>query len=229
MIVCRETMTFSQCFVEIDEAVRQLRGKDDVAFNAHRGPAPDGAIIFQTENVPTQVADPLALWPGREIWDLSAANAAKYGAKYVPIGWHPSMERFERSRDLDIDIVFSGAINDRRAKVLNALQERGLHVVVVPIRAYGRQRDALLARAKLALNIRFYEDGIFPVLRTAHLIANHVPVLSETCADVIGSHVWFDEIVDKAADMVARKDGWRALVAADDYCAFRAKPLVLPS
>jgi len=229
VIVCRDTMTFSQCFVEIDEAVRQLRGKDDVAFNAHRGPAPEGAIIFQTENVPTQVADPLALWPDREIWDISAANAAKYGAKHVPIGWHKSMERFERAADPDIDIVFSGAINDRRAKVLNALQERGLNVVIVPLRAYGRQRDALLARAKLALNIRFYETGMFPVLRSAHLIANHVPVLSETCADVIGAHVWIDQIVEKAANMLGRSAAWRACVAGDNYHEFRSKPMVLPS
>ncbi len=232
MIVGRDQQSFSQCFIELDDAITALdreAGRDRViALNAHRGTAPPGSVIFQTENVPTQVADPLALWPGHQIWDISAANAAKYGATHVPVGWHPSMHRFERAKDLDIDVVFSGAINERRAKVLNELSSRGLKVVVVPIRLYGRGRDALLARAKLALNMRFYEDGMFPVLRFAHLIANHVPVLSETCADVIGSHVPIDELVDKAVDMVGRSDGWRACVAGDDYASLRANPMRLP-
>jgi hypothetical protein len=182
VIVGLETQTFAQCFVELDDAVRAMTDRV-VAFNAHRGEAPPGSIIMQTENVPLQVADPRALWPEHEIWDISASNAAKYGATHVPVGYHPSMERFTRARDLDIDVVFSGAINERRAAVLNDMQARGLNVVVVPLRLYGRGRDALLARAKLAINMQFYPEGIFPSLRVAHLVANHVPVLSERTAE----------------------------------------------
>ncbi len=229
MICNLEVQSFSRCFVEIDEAVRQLRGKDDVVFNAHRGTAPPGSVIFQTENVPGQVADPRALWPDHEIWDLSASNAAKYGATHVPIGYHPSFERFRRAADLDIDVVFSGAINERRAKVLNDLQARGLKVVVVPVRMYGRQRDALLARAKLALNMLFYAEGIFPALRVAHLVANHVPVLSEGCAEG-----WpfvptcdLDSIVD-AAERIVRHRADALDNAAFSYLRFKEMPMVLP-
>jgi hypothetical protein len=229
-VICNlDVQKFSRCFVEIDEAVRAMTDRA-VCFNAHRGIAPPGSIVFQTENVPLQVADPRALWPDHEIWDLSASNAAKYGATHVPIGYHPSMERFKRAASPDIDVVFSGAINQRRADILNELQARGLRVVVVPVNLYGRGRDALLARAKLALNMQFYPDGIFPALRVAHLVANHVPVLSEyteegwgfipTCA--IG------EMVDRAERMVRdpadAKDN-----AAFSYLRFKEMPMVLPS
>ncbi len=229
MIVGRDTQTFSQCFVEIDDAVRAMTDRT-VCFNAHRAEAPPGSIIYQTENVPTQVADPRAMWPDHEIWDISASNAAKYGAKHVPIGYHPSMERFKRADVLDIDVVFSGAINDRRAKVLNELQARGLRVVVVPVRTYGRQRDALLARAKLALNMLFYEDGIFPALRVAHLVANHVPVLSERCPEgwPFISTCEFTDIVD-ATERIVRDEQAARENAEYALEAFRAMPMVLPS
>ncbi len=225
MICSLETTTFAKCFIEIDEAVRQMTDRT-VAFNAHRGTAPPGSVIFQTENVPGQVADPRALWPDHEIWDISASNAAKYGATHVPIGYHASMERFERAKVLDIDVVFSGAINERRAKVLSELEARGLKVVVVPIRMYGRQRDALLARAKLALNMLFYEDGIFPALRVAHLVANRVPVLSEKCRegwDYV-PHCKIDDIVWTVENAI--KEGPE--MAEHAYRRFVQRPMVLP-
>ncbi len=178
MICGLDVQTTAKCFVEIDEAVRQMTDRT-VVFNAHRAPAPPGSIVYNLENVPLQVPDYATRWAEHEVWDFSASNAAKYKAKHVPVGFHPSMIRFKRAKDLDIDVIFTGVINDRRAKVLNDLKARGLNVVVVPARLYGRGRDALLARAKLALNMLFYPDGVFPALRVAHLVANRVPVLSE--------------------------------------------------
>jgi hypothetical protein len=217
----------ANCFVEIDEAVRQLRGRDDVYFNAHVFDAPEGGVVFNLENVPGQV-DP-ARWESRHVWDFSASNAAKYDAEHVPVGWHASMERFARSAELDIDVVFTGCLNPRRIRVLEALADRDLNVVVIPPGVYGTERDAVLARAKLALNMLFYEDGIFPALRVAHLVANRVPVLSERCPEGWGFVPTCDysEIVDAAERRV------RSRVSAEDnacfsYERFRQMPMVLP-
>jgi len=216
----------SACFAEIDAVVSALTDRV-VCFNAHHFPAPDGAIIYNLENVPGQIPDPRALWGDREIWDFDKTSAERYGATYVPIGYHPSMERFSRSEKLDIDIVFAGSINDRRSKILNALADRGLNVVVVPHLSYGAERDALLSRAKLALNMQFYPDGVWPRLRAAHLVANRVPMLSEwhrDCWPLVPSCSYTD-LVDVAMAML-RGDG--VGLADDALNEFRKMPMVLP-
>lgn len=229
MILGLSSHPAAACFTEIDEAVRQLRGKDDVCFNAHAFPAdvPPDAVVFQTENVPGQVANPAALWPDHEIWDLSRRNAEQYGGRHVPVGYHPSFERFKRADVLDIDVVFTGCLNERRIAVLQALADRGLSVTAIPPGVYGAERDAVLARAKLALSMLYYSDGVFPALRVAHLVANRVPVLSERCVD------GWDYIPSVAIDMVE----WCArnaitegpAMAEHAYQRFRQTPMRLPS
>ncbi len=239
MIVGRATQTFSQCFVELDDAVTAIdreAGRDRVvAFNAHRGEAPPGAVIWNLENVNLQVMPDA--FPGREVWDFSARNVEAWTAagrqvQHVPVGWHRSMERFRRAPVPDIDVVFAGAINPRRAAVLNELQARGLRVVIVPQRFYGRQRDAILARAKLALNMLFYPEGTFPALRVAHLVANRVPVLTEFCPEQWGfiETTSFDEIVDRTHFLVSSEaDEERREMAAHAFRCFAGHPMVLPS
>ncbi len=217
----------AHCFIEIDEAVRQLRGADDVCFNAHTFDAPEGAVIFQTECIPEQT--PADRYAGREVWDLDAQNAAQYHAQYVPVGHHPSMERFTPAVTKDIDVVFSGCLSPRRIKVLEALAERGLHVVAIPPGLYGAERDAVLGRSKLALNMLFEPGRVFPALRVAHLVANHVPVLSERCRDgwTFVPTCEYEDLVEVACRIV--KDTVRAEDnAAHSYSKFREMPMVLP-
>lgn len=226
MIVGLETQTVAKCFVELDDAIKQMTDRV-VCFNAHRGTAPPGSIIFQTENVPLQVPDFEMRWSAHEVWDFSASNAAKYRATHVPVGFHPSMVRFKRAKVQDIDVIFSGAINDRRAKVLNFLKGRGLNVVVVPQRLYGRGRDALLARAKLALNMLFYPEGIFPSLRVAHLVANRVPVLSEKALEQWDwvPHCSYEDLFFAVENAI--KEG--PAMAEHAFNRFIQQPMVLPS
>ncbi len=234
VIVNLAQQTCAKCFVEIDEAVAAIdreAGRDRVvAFNAHRGGAPDGATIYNLENIPRQVPDHETLWAGRTVWDFSSGNAAKYAATYVPVGYHPSMERFKRAKEPDIDVVFSGVINERRAVVLNALQAKGLSVVVVPTRLYGRGRDALLARARVALNMLFYQDGVCPALRVAHLVANHVPVISERAREEWSfiQSTPYDKLVDGVVSFLAT-DGAARVAADRAYEEFKSKPMSLPS
>ena len=173
----------AECFREIDDAVRAMTDRN-VVFNAHSFDAPLGSIVWNLENVPIQVPDPRERWGGHEVWDGFASNAKQYGAKYVAIGYHPSMQRFCRADTLDIDVVFAGCINERRAKVLQELADRGLNVVVLAPGVYGAERDAVFARARLAINMQYYESGNYPTLRAAHLVANKVPMLSERAPEM---------------------------------------------
>ena len=214
------------CFVEIDEAVAAMTDRI-VCFNAHAFDAPEGAIIYQTENIPQQTQ--AERYAGREVWDLDRQNCEQYDARYVPIGYHPSFERFLPAAELDIDIVFSGCISKRRAAVLQALADRDLVVKVIPPGIYGAERDAVLARSKLALNMLYEPGRIFPAQRVAHLVANHVPVLSERCRDGWGfiPTCGYEDLVDVAERIVRNR------IAAEDNAAFsyerfRAMPMVLP-
>lgn len=188
MILGRYNHVFSACLDEIDAAISALdkeSGRNrNIVLNAHEFPAPEGSIIYNLENYAQLTPAVLDQWADHEVWDFSASNCAQYGAKHVPIGYHPSMERFKRDPHPDIDVVFTGSMNKRRAKVLDELRMRGFRVVSIEGgMLYGKQRDAILARARVALNMLFYEGGMFPSLRVSHLVANKVPVISERCPE----------------------------------------------
>ncbi len=241
MILGRKTHIHSSCFDEINYAVEEMTFKPGipedrelVVFNAHMFPTrvPPNAIIYNLENVGLQVnAD---TFPVRRLWDFSKRNCERwvsqcgvYGVEYVPVGYHPSMERF-MSFQKDIDVVFSGTLNERRIKVLDEMRALGLNVQVVPHTLYGRGRDEYLSRAKLALNMLYYEDGTFPALRVAHLVANRVPVLSEVCNegwDFI-EQVPVHKLAKRAAGMIRYSDLEREAELA--YQAFRNMPMELP-
>lgn len=198
---------------------------------------PRGSVIYNLENVPEQVQP--ERWrahveAGGAIWDASLRNLERYppelGAVHVPVGWHSSMRRFERRppAERDIDVVFCGYPNARRAVVLEECKVRGLRVYNFGDGAgvYGAERDTILARAKLALDMRYYEDGIFPQLRSLHLVSNGVPVLAESspempawieysapwaelarCAELMIASErrtpgWIDESADRAFDLL---------------------------
>ncbi len=235
MILAKDTYGSSAaCFTEINDAVEALTWRR-VCFNSHWATPPAGSIVYNLESIPDQV-DPVR-WAGFEVWDSIASNIAKYppgmNVKHVPVGYHPSFERFERAKVLDIDVVFTGALNDRRARILDALRERGLNVVYIgpAIGNHGAARDAILARSKLALNILFHDEAPFPALRVAHLVANRVPVLSEACeggwAFVRGAQ--YSELVDEACEMLAEGPDTLASAAERRRGAFCSMPLVLPS
>jgi hypothetical protein len=227
MILGLDRHPAAACFVELDDAVRAMTGRV-VCFNAHAYPdeIPPGAIVYNLEN-PEQVSDHAReRWKAHEVWDFSERNAAVLGARHVPIGFHPSMERFQRAEVQDIDVIFTGCINERRAKVLQDLAEHDLNVVVVPTGIYGAKRDDALARAKLALNMRFYEDGVFPALRVAHLVANRVPVLSERSIEQWNwvPHTGFGDLVSCARNAI--QEGLE--MAEHAYQRFVQMPMVLP-
>lgn len=220
----------AECFRELDDALAALTTRT-IVLNGHAFPdlIPEGAVVYQTECIPEQVPDPAWRFRGHEIWDLSPRNAEHYTPTHVvAVGYHPSFERFTRETP-EFDVAFSGCISPRRAAVLQALADRGLTVAVIPPGVYGAERDVVLARSRLALNMLYAPGRIFPALRVAHLVANRVPVLSERCDGgwSFVPTVEYGDIVDAAERIV------RDRVAAEDNAEyslerFRQMPMVLP-
>jgi hypothetical protein len=181
---------------ECERSVGRLaEERRNVVFGAHLLPAgtalPAGAVLYNLE----QIVDG-ALWVTaayleslrrHEVWDYSARNCAALrtrgvaDARHVPLGHAASLERIAPAPE-DIDVLFYGVSNDRRVALLRRLSERGLKVVHAN-GVYGDERDALIARARIVLNVHFYEQARLEVPRCFYLMANGRFVLSESSAD----------------------------------------------
>lgn len=252
MILGLESQVAARCFEEINEAVWHLipseeqrfagellwRKKYRVVFNAHAfsNLLQPNDVVFNLENVPGQVPFDAyefeGMWGKHKVWDFSYATSRAVGSTHVPIGYHVSMERFEPLpySERDVDIVFTGHPNERRQFVIDKLLEKGLRVVQLGHGCYGRDRDRLLARSKLALNMLYYEDGTFPTLRVAHLVANRVPVLSEVCPEgwEFVPTCGYNDLARVAHAMVTRRREYLDHLAQSAYTSFRMNPLRLP-
>ncbi len=150
---------------------------------------PHKAIIYNLEQIypdsPWMTHTMRELFGRHEIWDYSRRNVAvikgmipQAQVKFVPVGTMPQMNRIIEQENLDIDVLFYGSLNDRRRHILDELRRRGVKVEAA-FGVYGTERDALIARAKLVLNMRLYESDIFEVVRVSYLLANGKVVVSE--------------------------------------------------
>ena len=124
-------------------------------------------------------------WVSRfETWDYSRVNVDKLSTlphvklRFLPIGYHGELARIKREADQDIDVLFYGSVNERRRKILADLQSAGLNVHAV-FGVYGPQRDVLIARSKVVLNMHFYKSHIFEIVRVFYLMTNSKAVVGE--------------------------------------------------
>lgn len=137
-----------------------------------------------------------------EVWDYSQSNIdelKKLGieAKLMPVGYMPCLTRIENVPNPDIDVLFVGSLNERRQKILDDLHSAGLKVLHA-VNCYGLKRDSLIARAKIVLNVHFYESRVFEIVRCSYLMANRKCVVSES-GEV---SVPYDSIVSTCVDLV---------------------------
>jgi hypothetical protein len=151
-------------------------------------------ILYNFEPLNPPVFDSLGTFlthyaPRCRLWDYSADNVDYLQglgcrAVHVPLGYAEVLSRIERAPEQDIDVLFYGDLSPRRLKVLDALRATGVNLVVAAD-AYGEERDALIARAKIVLNIHNH-DGIkaLEAPRVFYLLANRKAVVTETKPDV---------------------------------------------
>lgn len=161
-------------------------------FQEEAARVPDNAVIYNLEQVS---AEGVPMKPHYmdmlrrcRVWDYSRRNVAalaRWGvrARLMPIGHRPEMERIPAlSGGEDIDVLFYGAMNDRRRRVLVELSESGVECVALQ-NYYGAERDRFIARAKIGLNMHFYERGVFEIARASYLFSNRKAVVAERNAD----------------------------------------------
>jgi SAM-dependent methyltransferase len=149
---------------------------------------PASSILFNLEQVdrksPWMNESYLALLRQRPLVDYSIRNQAALTAtgaghaRLLPIGYASGLARVRHAAEKDIDILFYGSLNERRSAILDELRRLGVKVVSL-FDVYGADRDEAIGRAKIVLNVHFYEAAIFESVRVSFLLANGVCVLSE--------------------------------------------------
>ena len=168
----------------------------NIVFGMHHCPVdvvrhdiPKDTIVYSLEQMRDQ---PECLrwcrkYRGLEVWDYSKRNvdvlqkAGVENIKHVQIGYVPEISYFERNKpeERDIDILAYMSPSPRRLQIMNQFAEdKNINFVAVQS-TYGDDRDELIKRAKLVINLHNHDNQIFEIIRVSHLIQNKVPVLTE--------------------------------------------------
>lgn len=159
------------------------------------------------------------------VWEYSLENMVHHDAlgihraDYVPLSFEPHAtpaapaDQVLPEEQRDIDVIFFGETMPRRLEVLRALESAGLRVAYPFGKAWTpAQRDALLPRAKVALNMRKAEGTATAELpRLSILLRNRKAVVSE-----LYPHSEIPAVLREALEACAKDelvDRVRALVA----------------
>jgi SAM-dependent methyltransferase len=153
---------------------------------------PPGSILYNLEQLGGASLSPAyyELASRHQVWDYSLRNIEKWRAMncprspvHVPLGYVPELSRIKASAAQDIDVLFYGSLNERRSSILKTLQDSGVKVHIV-FGVYGKERDDLIARSKVVLNIHFYDTKVFEIVRLSYLLANAKAVVSECSSEI---------------------------------------------
>ncbi|MCK9187595.1 glycosyltransferase [Acidithiobacillus sp.] len=168
------------------------------------------------------------------VWDYSQVNIKNLEAHgidnivHVPLGYHRCLERVEKKNNKDIDILFYGAVNARRKKIIDELL--GMNVAVVAVTGvYGVELDKLLERSKVVVNIHYYDAKIFEQVRACYLLSNALFLLSESGSDPIETEFSegvrfcsYEQIIDVALEALS-DDEMRCRVSSNGYELIKRK------
>lgn len=135
---------------------------------------PDRYISYQTEQNGTHwFSDKYRerLSKSIAVWEYCAANKFEYEHKNIlivsaGIQVQPKIKK-------DIDLLFYGAINERRKQALQGINCKIVNNVM------GAAMQSLLARSKTVLNIHYYDPNVFEMFRANECLSHHCNFVSE--------------------------------------------------
>uniref|UniRef100_A0A6C0ESK4 Uncharacterized protein n=1 Tax=viral metagenome TaxID=1070528 RepID=A0A6C0ESK4_9ZZZZ len=74
------------------------------------------------------------------------------------------------------DIIFIGCLNERRKNILDKLTK---YKILIANNTYGKDLELLCSKAKLCLNIHFYENAILERVRLNEIMSYGIQIISE--------------------------------------------------
>jgi hypothetical protein len=143
-----------------------------------------------------------------EVWDYSLENIKNFkkngihNVKHTPFclwdDYKHRIESYNVNKNYEYDVVFVGWINERRGLILNELIFNGLNVFTIDD-LYGGERDTIISKSKILLNIHFKEDyKIFESYRCFPWVETNKIIVSENSLDndIRCINVNYENIVD---------------------------------
>jgi hypothetical protein len=199
---------FAHCFDEVAETLvyglralgyevsykanGTVKGVQNIVLGAHLCDGaiqlPEGTILYNLEQIGAGAPIAPELAARFPVWDFSERNLAHWkahgiAAQHVPIGYVPQLSRFRPLQTQAIDVLFYGSMSQRRSAIIGELQKHAAFNVVT-YQGFGRARDEFIARAKVVLNMHFYDKPhLFEWPRVSYLLTNRKCVVSETSED----------------------------------------------
>ena len=171
-----------------------LHDATNMVFGAHHLAAelaatlPTDTIVYNTEQVRADGALAEAMRPfvsRFETWDPDIGNIGAWKAlglgsriRYVQPGYVPESSTIDVATRTDIDVLFFGKVNPRRMVILDAVARAGIALHVAD-GIYLANRDTLVARAKIVLNVHAAEDSSLEMARIAYVLANRRALVTE--------------------------------------------------
>ena len=125
------------------------------------------------------------------VWDVSRASLDALaqvtgradGLRHVPPAWVPALGRVPPARAQDIGLLYIGRTDRARWRLLTDLEAKGIEVRHVA-EVHGHKRDALVARARMILELPPTEDQVPEPTRLLYLLANRKAVVAEPTLDL---------------------------------------------
>lgn len=171
-----------------------------------------------------------------EVWDYSTQNIKEFermgltNTKYLQLGYQKELDRIQKTGTQDIDILFYGSINQRRSTILEQLKQTGAAVHTC-FGIYGKDRDHLISKSKLVLNLHYYESEIFEVIRVFYLLTNAVTVIGEINPTTTVEKIYQESVIGMPYEKITQTcikfledDKLRLAKGLKGYDAIKANP-----
>jgi len=137
----------------------------------------------------------------RAVWDFSPRNVT-YLEKIGLVNVHLVPTRVPmRSYVIDtivprqdIDVLFYGANHPRRKAIEDSLRKSRLNVVFRYYNLFDSDRDSLISRAKIVLNIHFWTESSLETHRIEYLCSKGKCIISEYSKDPDLDHIYRESI-----------------------------------
>lgn len=189
-----------------------------VYFGANMLPdcIPENAIVVDLEqhhdSRKQEFQDYLQILSTREVWTYSKRNLQwlrqnRVEATYVPIFYHPCLERQIKIQTKTIDVILIGCDVHRRSQVLSAIRAAiPKSRVVLVNNLWGDTLNKVIDSTRIVLHLSQYDhSNIFPVARILPLMANGACVVAETFTDDDEYHYLHPGLVICPVDEIVEK------------------------
>lgn len=98
---------------------------------------------------------------------------------YLPPGYHRKVATCPPIQNQDIDVLFFGAVYERRVRIMEALRTSGVNTLYLH-KGFGQSRNRCIQRAKIILNVHAFDYlNVLETFRLSFVLSNRGFVISE--------------------------------------------------